>query len=390
MLSQAQPKPQPGLHDDGHAAERRQCVFVLPAAEIPCGVEGFTRELVNSLQVGDTTHQYEVLPISGAWRELGAIARAMGRANVIVFSFPLIAWKRVIALPWCLLLIAFAARKQVIVFLHEWAAMNVLRRVVLFPFVALGDVIIMLAPFVRDGLANDPWVRWARSKCRLALHAPPIERPLDRVPSELARQLESRKERGDLLIGYFGALYKGKEPVGLLEVCDYLRARGVHATVAFIGGFPKSLDRFEDEFRHQIEERNLQKNVIITGHIRDDGKLFALLERMDVFLYLFPEGLTTRRSSVLTSVESGRPVIVNAPSKPNELAHHPGYTSLVKSGAIVLLPRDASTAEVAQRILEVAAAQTPDRPNIDFREWWRASARSVAEIVFPASLMAVR
>ena len=43
-----------------------------------------------------------------------------------------------------------------------------------------------------------------------------------------------------------------------------------------------------------------------------DPELFALLECADVFLYLFPEGLTTRRSSVLTSVEAGRPVLVHS------------------------------------------------------------------------------
>jgi glycosyltransferase involved in cell wall biosynthesis len=365
------------------AAERSKCLFVLPEAEVPCGVEAFTRELVNSLQLVDTTHQYAILPISGSWRELGATVRAICRANAVVFSFPLIAWKRVIALPLFLLFIAFGARRTVIIFLHEWRAMNTLRRIVLFPFIVFGDVIVMLSPFVRDGFANDPCVGWARCRCRLALHAPPIAPPLNRHISSSAQLIASRREKGDVLIGYFGAIYKSKEPVRLLEVCEYLRAQGVPVTLVFIGGFQKSLDLFEDGFRDRIQKRKLQEHVIVTGHIVRDEELFALLERIDVFLYLFTEGLTARRSSVLTSVESGRPVVVYAPSTPNELAHHPGYGSLVNSGAIVLLPRAAGTAEVAERVLELAARKTTRTTTIDFRGWWNASAHSVADIVFP-------
>src|SRR4051794_13363986 len=364
--------------------ERSKCLFVLPEAEVPCGVEAFTRELVNSLQLVDNTHQYAILPISGSWWELGAVARAVGRADAVVFSFPLIAWKRVVALPLCLLLIAFGARRTVIIFFHEWTAMNTLRRIVLFPFVVFGDAIVMLSPFVRDGFANDPCVGWARGRCRLALHAPPIAPPPDRHISGSTRLIASRKQKGDVLIGYFGALYKAKEPVRLLEVCDYLRARDVPVTLVFIGGFPKSIDLFEDEFRDRIQQQDLQEHVIVTGHVVRDEELFALLEGIDVFLYLFAEGLTTRRSSVLTSVESGRPVVVYAPSTPNELAHHPGYASLVDSGAVVLLPRAAGTAEVAERVLELAGRKTTRNTTIDFREWWNASARSVADIVFPA------
>jgi glycosyltransferase involved in cell wall biosynthesis len=372
------------------AAVRSKCLFVLPEAEVPCGVEAFTRELVHSLQLVDTTHQYAILPISGSWRELGAVARAIVRADAVVFSFPLIAWKRVVALPLCLLLIAFGARRTVIIFFHEWTAMNILRRIVLFPFVVFGDVIVMLSPFVRDGFANDPCVGWAGCRCRLAMHAPPIAPPLGRHITGRTRLIASRKEKGDILIGYFGALYKSKEPVRLFEVCEYLRAQGVSVTLVFIGGFPSSLDLFEDEFRDRIRKRNLQEHVIVTGHIVRAEELFALLERIDVFLYLFAEGLTARRSSVLTSVESGRPVVVSAPSTPNELAHHPGYGALINSGAVVLLPRAAGTAEVAERVLELAAMKTTRNRTIDFREWWNASARSVADIVFPARRTTVR
>ena len=71
------------------------------------------------------------------------------------------------------------------------------------------------------------------------------------------------------------------------------------------------------------------------------------------------EGLTARRSSVLTCVQSGRPVIATGPAEPDEFDHHPRFKELIDRGAIVLVSRGSSDDAYADRI--ASALQAPQR-----------------------------
>ena len=152
----------------------------------------------------------------------------------------------------------------------------------------------------------------ASSKCRLALHAPPVLRPSARKSSSRVEQVQEFARASEVVIGHFGSIYRRKEPTHLLEVCRYLRQNQVRASVLFVGGFTNSIDGYESRFFQTISAMGLQDAFFVTGYVENTPELFTLLECADVFLYLFPEGITTRRSSVLTSVEAGRPVLVRA------------------------------------------------------------------------------
>jgi hypothetical protein len=108
-----------------------------------------------------------------------------------VFSFPLLAWSRTVLLPVVLLLLASASRRRIVLLLHEWSHLHPLRRATYLPFVALCRTIIMLSPTVKAGFQSDPVVKWARSKCRLALHAPAVLRPATRESSSRVRKSEN-------------------------------------------------------------------------------------------------------------------------------------------------------------------------------------------------------
>jgi hypothetical protein len=81
---------------------------------------------------------------------LGEVARS----RQVIFNFPLNAWKRMILQPLLLLLSAVLAGRRVSVFLHEWAALHPLRRVVVAPFVVLSNTIVVVSPYIADQLAN--------------------------------------------------------------------------------------------------------------------------------------------------------------------------------------------------------------------------------------------
>ena len=221
---------------------RQRSLFLLTPSREECGVESFARLLVSALQDDFPDDGYAVLAVSGRWRDLPAVFRKIAAADSIVFSVPLVAWKRLLLLPLVVLLFARVVRCRVNVFMHEWTALHGLRRLALAPFVLLSRTIIVVSPFIAGEIAGTPWLMGAAKKCRLVPNAPTIRRPVEpRVTERVLRVREAAKSC-DVVIGYFGAIYKGKAATALLDVCENLRSSGIRAGLVFIGSFPKSLE----------------------------------------------------------------------------------------------------------------------------------------------------
>jgi glycosyltransferase involved in cell wall biosynthesis len=360
------------------ASDAGRCVFLVPEAGLPCGVRDYTSKLVSSLRRQRLGGAYEEVPVAPLG--IGSAARRILRADTIVFSFPLLAWSRTLLVPIVLLLLGSVTGRRTALFLHEWSDLHPLRRATYLPFVALCRTIIMLSPTVKAGFQSDPVVKWASSKCRLALHAPPVLRSATRASSSRVEQVQQFASGCDLIIGYFGSIYRKKEPAVLLEVCRYLRRNQISASVLFVGGFTNSIDGYESRFLQTVSAMGLEDAVFVTGYVGSAPELFALLECADVFLYLFPEGLTTRRSSVLTSVEAGRPVLVPEPACAAEVAHHPGYCALIRDGAVQLIPREADLHQIADAVVAAARRGPIARP-VDFEAWWELAAASVSGVL---------
>jgi len=291
-----------------------------------------------------------------------------------------VAWTRRLALPFLLLVFAFGSRCRVSVFLHEWSALHWLRRLTWLPFVAASDTILVLSPYIRDQVAGDRWISAAAWKCRLIPHPPTIRRPDNVRVTDTVRKVERAAADCDIVIGYFGALYRGKVPTALLEICDHLRLRGIRALAVFIGSFTQSLDDYEGHFRARVRELGLEKQTIVTGYIAGEDELYALFQRISVFLFHFPEGFTARRSSVIACLQSNRPVIVSAPQSRSEFVHHSGLTALIERGALAFIPRAAGADEIADELL-AAAKRNRDPSPIDFDAWWTATTTATRAVL---------
>src|SRR5580692_12699984 len=96
------------------------CLFLLTPSKEECGVESFARLLVSALQNDYPDDGYAVLAVSSRWRDLPAVLRKIAAADQIVFSVPLVAWKRLLLLPLVVLAFARAVGCRVNVFMHEW------------------------------------------------------------------------------------------------------------------------------------------------------------------------------------------------------------------------------------------------------------------------------
>ena len=200
----------------------------------------------------------------------------------------------------------------------------------------------------------------------------------------MRHRLIAAKGDGRLLIGHFGSIYPGKQPNALLEIGAILKQRGLKPLLVYIGSFIRGVDKVEEEFHARARELGIADDVIVSGFVASDHEVFGLFSEIDAFCYPLDEGLTARRSSILTCVQSGRPLIVTGPALPEEFDHHPRFKELIGRGAIVLVARGAENEAYADRIAS-ALKRPPVHLPFDFDGWWkdvaeaRVSARSSNE-----------
>jgi glycosyltransferase involved in cell wall biosynthesis len=352
-----------------------QALFLGAGPQMQCGVGQFTRllqEAIERLEPGSCTS----LTLT---RNLGSLAelwRAVGSAQSVVCNFPLVAWKPVLFRPLLALAMARLRGRRVVLIQHEWGGLHWLRRITYLPALLLAEVIVMFSPLVRRELAEDSVVGWTAEKCVLAPLPPNIEAPAGIVDSRLRQQLAAARESGRLVIGHFGSIYPGKQPNALLHIGAILKQRGLKPLIVYVGSFIRATDNVEQEFYARAAELGITDDVIVSGFVASDHEVFGLFSEIDAFCFCLNEGLTARRSSVLTCVQSGRPVIVTGPAASDEFDHHPRFKELIDRGAIVLVSRGSGDDAYADRI--ASALQWPSvHAPFDFDLWWRDVAEAV-------------
>jgi glycosyltransferase involved in cell wall biosynthesis len=352
-----------------------QALFLGAGPQMQCGVGQFTRllyEAIEKLGPGSC----KTLTLTRSEGSAAEIWRAVESARTVVCNFPIVAWKRVMFRPLLALAVARLRGRRIILMQHEWGGLHWLRRITYLPALLLADTIMMFSPLVRRELAGDPLVGWTAQKCVLAPLPPNIEAPAGIADSKLRQRLAAAREDGRLVIGHFGSIYPGKQPNALLGICAILRERGVKPLVVYVGSFIRGVDKVEEEFYARAAELGVSDDVIVSGYVASDHEVFGLFSQIDAFCYPLDEGLTARRSSILTCVQSGRPVIVTGPAEADEFDHHPRFKELIDLGAIVLVARGAGEEAYADRIVSALKWPTVQAP-FDFDGWWQDVAQSV-------------
>ena len=352
-----------------------QALFLGAGPQMQCGVGQFTRRLcetIEKLDPGGCT----TLTLTRSEGSVTELWRAVGTARNVICNFPIVAWKRVMFRPLLALAMARLRRRRVILIQHEWASLHWLRRVTYLPALLLADTIVMFSPLVRRELTDDPLVGRTAKKSVLAPLPPNIEAPVGTADSRLRQRLAAAREDGRLVIGHFGSIYPGKQPKALLEIGAILKQRGLKPLIVYVGSFIRGVDKVEQEFHARAAELGIADDVIVSGFVGSDHEVFGLFSEIDAFCYPLDEGLTARRSSVLTCVQSGRPLIVTGPALAEEFDHHPRFKELIDHGAIVLVARGSDDQAYADRI-----AFTLKRPSVpasfDFDGWWQDVAQAV-------------
>jgi glycosyltransferase involved in cell wall biosynthesis len=352
-----------------------QALFLGAGPQMRCGVGQFSRllcETIEKLAPGSCT----TLTLTRTDGSLTDIWRAAGSARSVVCNFPIVAWKRVIFRPLLALAIARLRRRRIILIQHEWAGLHWLRRITYLPALLLADRIVTFSPLVRRELARDPLIGWTQRKCVLAPLPPNIEAPPGIADTKLRQRLIAARGEGRLVIGHFGSIYPGKQPNALLDICATLKERGRKPLIVYIGSFIRGVDNVEHDLYARATELGVFDDIIVSGYVATDHELFGLFSQVDAFCYPLDEGLTARRSSVLTCVQSGKPVIATGPAEPDEFDHHPRFKELIDRGAIVLVGQGSDDEVYGDRIL--SALKWPSvQASFDFDGWWQDVAQAV-------------
>ena len=346
-----------------------QALFLGAGHEMQCGVGHFTRLLgENVAKLG--TNAATTLTLTRSEGTTSDIWQAVGSARNVVCNFPIVAWKRVIFRPLLVMAMARLRRRHVVLIQHEWAGLNWLRRMTYIPALLLANTIVMFSPLVRRQLVNDTWVGWTAKKVMLAPLPPNIEAPAAIADSQLRQTLTTARQNGRIVVGHFGSIYPGKQPNALLNMCAILRARGLKPLLVYVGSFIRATDNVEEDFRTRADELGITDDVIVSGYVESDSEVFGIFSEIDVFCYPLSEGITARRASILTCVQSGRPVVVTGPAEPDEFNHHPRFKALIDRGAIALVPPGSGEDAYVDKIVALLKDQPPAAP-FEFDGWWR-------------------
>ncbi len=328
-VSRAKPETEPSNRSAVRA------LFLVSPSTTPCGVEMFARRLARTWT--DIGLVEESVVIRGDVHDIFAVWSALDRADAVVMNFPIVAWKRVLLTPLLAFAAALARGKRTILVAHEWGDLDWRRRLVLMVYALFARRIIFSSPMVRAQYFSSGFARMIRRPTSVIPIPPNIERGRHLTASEIAEQIRSRR-KDKIVIGHFGSIYPKKQSDFVLSVAAELKRMGLDVLVVFVGAFIKGLDSVEEDFNRQLDLLKLRNDVIVTGYVERPEEIFTLFEEVDCFVYRFAEGLSSRRSSVLACLQTGKPVLVNAPAGVDEFDHHRMFSFALDNDILRLLP----------------------------------------------------
>ena len=362
---------------------RRHTVTLVSDAQRLCGIEAFSRRLSERLMTLEPD-LHAMVPLPKSWADFQALRAQLRQCNTLLVSLPIVAWKRRLVAPLLAIVAARSAGSRVQLIVHEWDDLDWKRRWVLRSYVPWATSLLFSSPLVRDQFVTDVASRLAASRRGLVPIPQNIKRPTVLPTTAISAQLAAARSAGRFVVGHFGSIYPKKQSVFILDVAAELKRRGIPVLAVFIGDFVGGGADARPMFQARIAELSLGDEVMITGFIDTDDDVFAALDGADVFAYLFAEGLTSRRGSVLACLASGRPVVVNAPADASEFAHHPAYRTVLAEGRLVLTAHDATPAVMADALIAVRArnadAGSPDVPADAFATSWDDAAAVVLQL----------
>lgn len=193
---------------------------------------------------------------------------------------------------------------KIVTTFHEFAAP--LSRALLLPILLGSDAFIV---------TNDHHFRRLRKITRMLFLKQPVHRiPLGSNIPPVESYFENREMTrqqlgfgpGEIVLTRFGILHQLSVPeiVSVLSILEKLRVRGIPAKLLLIGKEDSGLEILTNAIR----SRNLQDFVSIKTNLSRDF-ISAYLFASDIGLALYPDGVSEKRTALLSLLEHGLPVV---------------------------------------------------------------------------------
>ena len=120
-----------------------------------------------------------------------------------------------------------------------------------------------------------------------------------------------------LVLAYFGFLNESKGGEDLIAALEALAQRGLDARLLVIGGEVGDSDpsnrAYAQRLRRLIAGRNLAQQVVFTGYV-DPPEVSANLLAADLAVMPYRDGVSFRRTTLITALRHGLPVISTTPA----------------------------------------------------------------------------
>lgn len=212
---------------------------------------------------------------------------------------------------------------RVVVTLHEPAGPlagklpAAVRRAWLLPLLLFSDAVIVTNERDLALLGRLPLLR---RRARLIRLSTPIEPSTDPAFDRIAARRRLGVLAGETLLVRFGFLHNPRWsglPL-MLEAVQRLAGQGQPVKLLLAGDAdPKT----ESQIRSLAEHLGIRDRVLIAGYCVP-SRISELLRCADLGMQFYPEGVSERRSSLLTVLAHRLPVIARAGKSPSSLFHH--------------------------------------------------------------------
>lgn len=347
---------------------------------LTCGVMDYSRRLVEALdRVAPGLVSIVPVETNRPVEFVRTIVERLSRDEIVHLQLPVEGWGNSVLPGVALFLARLATRRgRIVVTLHEWMSLNVLRYLSYIPDLLVTDAFVFVSEQQRHAFLKTPVVPRAK---RLAAPMIPLgpnimARPRGEaeVAAERAKILAAPDGRPQLAIGFFGVLYASKRPELLLDTLAATRARGVDARLVVCGDFlwDKPADR--PAFLAHAQAIGVADALDFRGRIDDESELMTALAACDVFLLPYSDGVSARRGTFHALAQLPRPMVTTTPERADEFDRFPALAAKIADGATRLVAVDAPAEAFADAILDAHAARDA-AIGVDLATLWDDAAR---------------
>jgi glycosyltransferase involved in cell wall biosynthesis len=266
------------------------------------------------------------------------------------------------------------AKTKVVTTFHEWRSMHWLRKLSILPLAYWSDMLVFVSKRERDAYCQSLVGRLRGRRQRVEvipigvnLHVPVIDR--GRVLEARRQILGDEQVRRGVIIGFFGFVYGWKQPEKLLDAIGEMQRNGLNAKLLICGDFPDGHETQRKLFWDSVRERGLGDHVVHKGYVEDEVVLAHLLAACDAHLYLYKDGVSSRRGSFWYSLELGSTIICSPPEYPGEFDGLIDLEKLCRSGAVRFVDADVTGGELARVIAESPQFDVPGHSTARAPSW---------------------